>query len=367
MNTRILRALLRKEISLMKRNPIIPKMILVMPVMVMLVMPLVATLDVRNINIAVVDNDRSQLSRRLVADMNAADRLTVEGIYGSHREAIGAIERGRADVALTIPPHWSRDMSLLDVETDGVNTTKGMLGARYVSASAAATIAQRERLQGAEPPRESASTTTVAYRYNPTLDFRNFMIPALMVILLIIICGFLPALSLVSEKESGTIEAMNVSPAGRLTLVMSKLIPYWIVGMLIITVGMLIGWAVYGLRPLGSVGAIYLAAALMTLTMSGLGVAVAARSSTMLQSVLVMFALIVAFQLMGGLFTPISSMPRWAQAVTYAIPPRYFNEIIRTIYLKGATVADLWTAYLALAAMAAATCLLAALTYSKRS
>ena len=222
------------------------------------------------------------------------------------------------------------------------------------------------RQQGSEAAHRSAATT-VAYRYNPTLDFRNFMIPGLMVILLIIICGFLPALSLVSEKESGTIEAMNVSPVGRLTLVMSKLIPYWIVGMLIITVGMLIGWAVYGLRPLGSVGAIYLAAALMTLTMSATGVAVAARSSTMLQSVLAMFALIVAFQLMGGLFTPISSMPRWAQAITYAIPPRYFNEIIRAIYLKGATVADLWTSYLPLAGLAAATCLLAALTYSKRS
>ena len=366
MNTRILRALLRKEISLLKRNPIIPKMIFVMPVMVMLVLPLVATLDVRNINIAVVDNDRSQLSRRIVADLAATDRLTVEGIYGSHHEAIGAIERGRADVALTIPPHWARDMSLIDVETNGVNATKGMLGARYVSASVAATLAQSARQQGSEAAHRSAATT-VAYRYNPTLDFRNFMIPGLMVILLIIICGFLPALSLVSEKESGTIEAMNVSPVGRLTLVMSKLIPYWIVGMLIITVGMLIGWAVYGLRPLGSVGAIYLAAALMTLTMSATGVAVAARSSTMLQSVLAMFALIVAFQLMGGLFTPISSMPRWAQAITYAIPPRYFNEIIRAIYLKGATVADLWTSYLPLAGLAAATCLLAALTYSKRS
>lgn len=366
MDTRILRALLRKEISLMKRNPIIPKMILVMPVMVMLVLPLVATLDVRNINVAVVDNDRSQLSRRLVADMDATDRLTVEGIYGSHREAIGAIERGRADVALTIPPHWSRDMSLLDVETNGVNATKGMLGARYVSASAATTLAQTSRLQGSEAARSSAATT-VAYRYNPTLDFRNFMIPGLMVILLIMICGFLPALSLVSEKESGTIEAMNVSPAGRLTLVLSKLIPIWVAGMLVITVGMLIGWMVYGLRPLGNVGSIYLAAALMSLTMSGLGVAVAARSSTMLQSILVMFALIVAFKLMGGLFTPISSMPRWAQVITYAIPPRYFNEIMRAIYLKGATVADLWRAYLPLAGLATATCLTAALTYSKRS
>ena len=188
-----------------------------------------------------------------------------------------------------------------------------------------------------------------------------------MVVLLIIICGFLPALNLVSEKESGTIEAINVSPVGRMTFVLSKLIPYWIAGLLVLTIAMLIGGLVYGVWPAGSVGAVILAAMLFIIVMSALGIVIASKSATMLQSILVMFAIIMIFQLMGGLFTPISSMPGWAQAITYAVPPRYFIEIVRDIYLKGSTVADLAVPYLTLTAIAAALSLLAALTYKKQA
>ena len=205
------------------------------------------------------------------------------------------------------------------------------------------------------------------YLYNPTLDFRNYMIPALMVMLLIIICGFMPALSLVNEKQQGTIEAINVTPVGKIAFVMSKLIPYWIAGMIVVTIAMSIGRLVYGLSPAGSVGAIYLAAFIFTLVMSGLGVIIANKSNTMLQSILVMFAVIMVFQLMSGLFTPVSSMPKWAQTVTYAVPPRYFIEIVRGIYLKGTTVAELAPQHLILGAMAAVLCGAAAMTYRKQS
>ena len=114
-NLRILGALLRKELLLMKRNPIIPKIIFIMPIGVMLLLPLVATMDVRNVNVTVVDNDRSQLSRRLVADMDATAELKVTHIVGTHSEAVRNVEDGKADVILTIPPHWSRDLSQLYV------------------------------------------------------------------------------------------------------------------------------------------------------------------------------------------------------------------------------------------------------------
>ena len=362
---RILWALLRKEVKLMMRNPIIPKMIAVMPLAVMLLLPLVATLDVKNVRVTVVDNDRSQLSRRLVADMDATGEIEVTDIASGHAEAVRNMARGEADAILTIPPDWSRDMSQkLYVEANGVNATKGTLGAQYVVSSVMTTLRQWRAGEDASAP---PPAVTVSHRYNPTLNFRNFMIPALMIILLIIICGFLPALNLVSEKETGTIEAMNVTPVGRFTFVLSKLIPFWVTGILVISEGMLIGLLVYGLRPAGSVWAVYLAAILFILIMSGIGVAIANGSSTMLQSIFVMFAFIVIFQLMGGLFTPISSMPQWAQSVTYAIPPRYFNEIIRAVYLKGATVWDLRVQYICLATLAAGICVLAAMTYKKRS
>lgn len=362
-NMRILGALLRKEVTLMRRNPIIPKMILVMPLMVMLVLPLVATMDVRNVSVAVVDNDRTQLSRRLVADMDATAELTVTALCGTHSEAMARVEEGSADVVVTIPPEWSRNPGPLYVEANGVDATRGALGARYVAGSVAHTLRQWRAESGARMP---SASVTVTDRYNPTLDFRNFMIPALLVILLILICGFLPALNLVQEKETGTMEAMNVAPVGRGVFVLSKLVPFWVTGLGVITVGMAVGGIVYGLWPLGSAGAIYLAAVLFSLFMSGLGVAVANRSHTMLQAIMVMFAFIVVFQLMGGLFTPIGSMPAWAQALTYVVPPRYFNEIMRGVYLRGASVADLWGQYLCLAAAACVACVAAALTYRRR-
>lgn len=374
MKLRILKALLRKEIKLMKRNPMIPRIVFLMPVMVMLVVPLVANLDVKNVSVAVVDNDHSQLSRRIVSDINASPYLNVVIVCFNHSEAITKVEQGDADIVVTIPPSYSVDMVtsasmtnkrnvMIDVEANGVNATKGMLGARYVAESIAATLSQWRAESGMS---RTLPTVSVINRYNPTLDFRNYMIPALMVLLLIIICGFLPTLNLVGEKETGTIEAINVTPVSRLAFVLSKLIPFWLVGLLVVTVGMIIGWAVYGLIPVGNVLNIYLASILFSLVMSGLGVTIANKSATMLQSIFVMFAFIMIFQLMGGLFTPISSMPEWAQNFTYILPTRYYNEIMRAVYLKGTSFQELLPQFTSLGTLAAIACLCAAATYSKR-
>lgn len=368
MNMRILSVLLKKEIALMKRNPVIPRLIVAMPVMVMLVIPLVTTLDVKDVGVAVVDNDQTGLSRRIVADINASEYLSVTGCFFSYEEALRQIENGKADAIVTIPENYLRDLTNgsrpeLDLKANGVNATKGTLGVQYTAMSVANTVTRWQMEQGIRMPIQESATLNL---YNPTLNFRNYMIPALMVVLLIIICGFLPTLNIVSEKEAGTIEAMNVTPVGRSEFVLSKLIPYWIVGLLVVTVGMLIGWLVYGLVPEGSVANIYLAAILFSLIMSGLGVFIANKSVTVLQSIFMVFAFIVIFQLMGGLFTPIASMPRWAQYVTYAIPPRYFIEIMRSVYLKGASIADLWIQYCSMAGFAVFFCIIASVTYKKR-
>lgn len=359
MKLRILRALLYKELLQMRRTRFIPMIILMMPVMVMLIIPLVANLDVRNVKVAVVDHDNTQLSRQIVADIGASEWMSVEGVCDTFGEAMKMVEHDRADVVLTIPADFSKGGVPVDISANGVNATKGMLGAQYVSRSVMLTLEQQH-----DAPCNGIS---VINRFNPVLDFRHYMIPALMVVLIIIICGFLPALNLVGEKESGTIEAMNVTPVGRFTFVLSKLIPYWLAGLIVVTVGMVVARSVYGLAPAGSVGLIYLAAILFTLVMSGIGVIIANKSDTLLQSIFVMFAIIMIFQLMGGLFTPVSSMPEWAQYFTLAVPPRYFNEIMRAVYLKGSGLADLWVQYLCLAGYAAGLCVIAAVTYRKRS
>lgn len=366
MSFRILGALLRKEFKMMKSNPLIPRVIVIMPLMVMLILPLVANLDVRNVTVAVVDNDNSMLSRRIIANLSAPEELTVVAVTPSPRQAFDLVESGKADVLVDIPARFERELKTIDIESNGVNSTKGLLGQRYVAESVMATIAGYAATQGRDIKSTSVDTSIVNL-YNPTLDFSNYMVPALIVVMLIIICGFLPALNLVSEVENSTIEAINVTPVGKFTFVLSKLVPYWLVAILVITEGMLIGRFVYGLAPQGSIAAIYLASILFSLVMSGLGVAVANRSATILQCIFVMTAFIIIFQLMGGLFTPISSMPQWARIITYAVPPRYFNEIMRAIYLKGTGVAELWQQFVLLGGMAALFCSVAALSYRKRS
>ena len=369
MNATTLKILLKKELTLMRRNPIVPRIIVAMPILVMLIIPLVATLDVKNVGVAVVDNDLTELSRRIVADMDASEYITVVGCHSGYGEALRQVESGRADAIVTIPRGYLDDLTngknpQIDLKANGVNATKGTLGAQYATMSVANTLRRWASERGVAPTQATASTVNL---YNPTLNFRNYMLPALMVVLLIIICGFLPTLNLVSEKETGTIEAMNVTPVGRFEFVLSKLIPYWAAGILVVTVGMAVGWLAYGLAPAGNVGCVYLATILFTLFMSALGVFIANKSATILQSIFMMFAFVVIFQLMSGLFTPIASMPRWAQYITYAIPPRYFIEIMRSVYLKGAGLADLWVQYAALSAFALLFCVIAAMTYKKQA
>ena len=193
------------------------------------------------------------------------------------------------------------------------------------------------------------------------------MIPALMIILFILVCGFLPALSIVGEKESGTIEQINVTPVSRFTFTLAKLLPYWLIGLFVLTVAMCLAWAVYGLTPEGTVGSIYLGAMLFILTISGFSLTIANFSETMQQTMFVMFFFIMIFILMSGLLTPIDSMPAWARKITVVLPPRYFVEILRSVYLKGAALAELWSNYLALGIFAILFNTLAAVTYKKQA
>ena len=361
--------LLQKELLQIRRNSFMPKLILVFPIMVMLVIPLFTTMDVRNVNVVVVDFDRSTASRRIVSHIEASEYLSLMGVTSEYGVAMKQLEQGKADVVVQVPNHFERDMAISDADkisitANAVNATKGSMGTQYIVQTIARTL---QELQGERNPRQMSELVTVQNRFNPTLNYRHYMIPALMIILFILVCGFLPALSIVGEKESGTIEQINVTPVGRMTFTLSKLLPYWVIGLFVLTVAMIVAWLVYGLTPAGSIGLIYLGAALFILTISGFSLTIANFSETMQQTMFVMFFFIMIFMLMSGLLTPIDSMPDWAQKFTIILPPRYFVEILRSVYLKGTTFVELWTNYLALGIFAIIFNLLAAITYKKQA
>lgn len=354
--------LLQKEFIQIKRDPFISKLIFGFPILVMLIMPWITTMDIRNVEVTIVDKDNSSLSRRITNDVKASEYFTLTPSASSYNEAKQMLENLETDIILLIPENFERNLSTpsaekIDISANAVNATKGSLGSQYLVQTIMKSIA------GKNP----SDFVIVKNFYNETLNYKYLMIPALMIILLILICGFLSAVSIVVEKENGTIEQINVTPISRFTFTLAKLIPFWLIGLFVISIAMLVAWLVYGLSPAGSIGYIYLASILFILAFSGFGVTIANKSDNIQQTMFVMFFFLLTFMLLSGLLTPISSMPQWAQYITIILPPRYFIDIMRSVYLKGSDFMDLWQNFLALGIFAIAFNLLAAVTYKKQN
>jgi ABC-2 type transport system permease protein len=190
------------------------------------------------------------------------------------------------------------------------------------------------------------------YRFNPYLRYPVFMVPALMVMLLTMICGFLPALNIVGEKEKGTLEQINVTPVGRFILILSKLIPYWIIGFVVLTLCFGIARVFYSLTPEGSLATIYLFASIFILGISGFGLVISNYGKTLQQAMFMMFFFIITFIFLSGLYTPVSSMEQWAQYFSLFVPLRYMIEVLRQVYLKGSHFSDLLVQLAALSGFA---------------
>ena len=376
----MLKYLLEKEFKQFFRNSFLPKLVVVFPVMVMLVVPWITTMDIRDIRVVIVDRDRSTASGRLIRDIDASAYFLLEEVTDSYDNALRKIEYGTADAIVEIPSGFEKDLTVsgatpVQLSINTVNGTKGTLGGGYLG-NIMADFSQRFLSEnGAALPDVSRQPVPVPvpqielvtqHRYNPLLDYKAYMIPALMVILLIVMCGFLPTLNIVSEKERGTIEQMNVTPVSRFMFILAKLIPYWLMGMLVLTICMVLAYFVYGMVPKGSILIIYLFSILFILSISGFGLVVSNYSNTMQQAMFVMFFFIMIFQLMSGLLTPIRSMPEWAQWITLFNPPRYFVQMMRLMYLKGGSFSDLLTEFVALSGFVIFFGLWAVASYRKR-
>ena len=203
-----LKYLIQKEFIQIRRNSFLPKLIVIFPIMIMCVMPWVMQMEVKNIVVDVVDIDHTVESQRLIQQIAASNYFIFNGQKANYDEALKDIEKGRADVILEI-----RDGKYL-IAANAVNGTKGSMGSAYLS----------QIVSGAANTRASSLTL-----YNKGQNYKLFMIPALFAIVVMLMTGFLPTLNIVGEKEAGTIEQMNVTPVSKWAFILSKLIPYWLI------------------------------------------------------------------------------------------------------------------------------------------
>ena len=292
-----LKYLIQKEFLQIRRNAFLPRLIVMFPIVIMCVMPWVMQMEVKNIVVDVVDIDHTVESQRLVQQIAASNYFIFGGQKSTYAEAMKDIEKGRADVILEI-----RDGKYL-IAANAVNGTKGSMGSAYLS-------------QIVSAPFSASSATSVLTLYNKQQNYKLFMIPALFAIVMMLMTGFLPTLNIVGEKESGTIEQINVTPVSKWSFILAKLIPYWLIALFVITVCLLLAWLVYGITPAGPVWLIYVLAMLLALFCSSFGLIVSNYSDTMQQAMFVMWFFVVSIMLLSGPFTPTRSMPQCAYLTT---------------------------------------------------
>ncbi|BEG98968.1 ABC transporter permease [Bacteroides sedimenti] len=371
----VIKYLIEKEFKQIARNKFLPRLIAIYPIVIIMVLPWAANLEIKNINLCVVDNNHSQYSRQLIHKVVSSGYFRLADVSSSYDEGIKSVEKGRSDIILEIPANFERDLikegnARLLISVNSVNGTKGMLGSAYMS-YIVSDFSDDIKDRWVEPQHVTNINPKVKIvaqsRFNPHLDYKVFMIPALMVILLTVFCGFLPALNIVIEKEKGTIEQINVTPVSKFSFIIAKLIPHWIIGFFVLSICLALAALAYGLVPNGHLSTIYLLALLYVLIVSGFGQVLSNHSATMQQAMFVMFFFMMIMILLSGLFTPIHSMPHWAQTITIFNPLKYFVQIMRSVYLKGSGLADLGTQILALSIFAVFFNTWAILSYRKKS
>ena len=343
-----LRYLIQKELLQIRRNSFLPKLIVMFPIMIMCVMPWVMQMEVKNIRVDVVDIDRTTLSQRLVHDIEASNYFIFNGMQPTYQAAMTDVEHGKADIIMEI-----RDGKYL-IAANAVNGTKGAMGSAYLS-------------QIATKDLRNDNVVGVLNLYNKGQNYKLYMIPALLAIVMMLMTGFLPTLNIVGEKETGTIEQINVTPVSKWAFILSKLIPYWIIALFVVTVCLILAWLVYGITPVGSVWLVYLLAMLLALFFSSLGLIISNYSSTMQQAIFVMWFFVVCIMLLSGLFTPTRSMPQWAYMSTYINPMHYFIDAIRTVFIRGGGFQDIARQLMALFGIGIVMACWAVQSYKKNS
>lgn len=371
---RTLKFLLRKEFRQIFRDPGILRVILIMPVIQLLILPWAADYEIKNIKLAVVDQDHSEYSRQLINKITSSGYFILTDYTASYEHSLGKIEHDKADLVLQVPDNFEKELvkedeAKLFIAVNAINGTKANLGGGYLR-SIIQDYNKEVRTEWIQFPRFSPETQveiTSSNWFNPLMNYKFFMVPGILVILLTMVGTNLAAVNIVKEKEIGTIEQINVTPVKKYHFILGKLIPFWVFGLFVLTIGLTIARLAYGIIPAGSFLTIYVFAAVYLLAVLGLGLLISTYSVNQQQSMLLSFFLMMIFILLGGLYTSIDSMPEWAKWITRFNPVSYFIEVMRMVVLKGSSLADIRYQLLAMGGFAVVFNSWAIISYRKRS
>jgi ABC-2 type transport system permease protein len=376
---RTLRFLLLKEYLQIFRDRIMVAQLLLLPAIQLALLANAATFEVKSARLVVVDEDASATSRGLVDRMRAAGRFRLVQSTPSAKRADEAMMRRDAAVILHIPRDFERDLVRMRVAPaqlvlnaeDGAAAGVTLSYAQRIVAEYASELGATLRPsvnEGAGPvPGQGTIDVRARGWYNPDLDYRFFMVPGILVQLVTMVGTLMTALNIVREKELGTLEQLNVTPVTRGQFIAAKLIPLWSLGLLALTIGMLVARFAFHVPMRGSLLLVFATASVYLLAALGIGLFVSTVVSTQQQAIFLTFFIVLVYLLMSGLFTPVRSMPAWAQWIAQANPVMHFIEIMRAVMLRGAGLREIARPLAILSAIAIAVFSLSVRQYAKRT
>ena len=342
--------IVQKEFRQIFRNKGMLPIIFVLPMVQLLILSNAASFEIKNIKFSYIDNDHSLASRELISKFQASSYFNIINSFRSKKEADFQMQTGKVDVILEIPNHFERDLikensTNLSVSINAIDGAAAGVENVYISQIISGfnqkIQTQLYQYNGGSYVQPVNIVTIPSFWYNKTLNYKTFMVPGILVLLVTMLTLFLSSMNIVREKEIGTLEQINVTPIKKYQFIIGKLFPFWVLGLVILTVGLTIAKLVFNVPILGNIGLIYFFTSIYLLVILGIGLIISNHSDTQQQAMFIAWFFSVIFILMSGLFTPIESMPVWAQNITLLNPIRYFVEIIRMVMLKGATFSDI--------------------------
>jgi ABC-2 type transport system permease protein len=363
--------LIQKEFRQILRVRAYIGLIFVMPFVQLLLLGFAITVDVKNLPLAVVDQDHSSASRRIIESFAKSELFDYYGAVESSEKAVRLLDGNRVKTVVIIPAHFERDLRTLknpklQVLLDGVDGNSTGIAMAYIQQSVM--LLQKEWLRGAPSSMRKAEIVEILPRmwYNPNLDSKYNIVPGIIAVLITMITAFLTAMNLVREKEIGTLEQLMVTPIKSWELILGKTLPFLAVAIMILFVGILAAGIVFGIWVKGSVVLLFFMSVIFSMSTLGLGIFASTMAHTQQQAMFVAYFFSLFTMLLSGFFIPIENMPSWVQIITYLNPMRYYIVIIREIYLKGSGFIHLWREALAMTAFGIMMLTLASLRLNKR-
>ena len=340
--------IIQKEFLQVFRNKSMLPIIFVVPIVQLIILVNAATFEMKHIRISVVDLDLSSTSRKLVSKFGGSPFYQVRQTTFSYKAAEDEMKKGQVDMILQVPAGFEKKLicegqakvqfviNAINGQTAGLtNAYSTMILLDY----------NREMVMENTTPAMMAGVknilTEYSYWYNPKLNYKTYMVPGILVLLVTIIGLLLSGMNIVREKEIGTIEQINVTPIKKIQFIAGKLIPFWIIAMFELAFGLSVGKLLFNIPMEGNLGLIFMSASVYLFVILSFGLLVSTITNTQQQSMLVSFFFMVVFILMSGLFTSIESMPQWAQNLDRLNPVMYFIRIMRMVLLKGSSFADI--------------------------